>query len=72
MNDDGRTGVVGVNLAKNTDSEDAIADYVTGVQTLGPHVKFVVLNVSCPNVKWTSALSKGVCMCCVCCVCVSI
>jgi len=52
-------GKVGVNLAKNTDSDDAAGDYCFGVETLGPHVDFIVLNVSCPNVKWTSKMSSN-------------
>mmetsp|Transcript_33268 Transcript_33268/g.87982 ORF Transcript_33268/g.87982 Transcript_33268/m.87982 type:complete len:407 (+) Transcript_33268:52-1272(+) len=51
-------GAIGVNLAKNTASDDPYADFVTGMETLGPHVDFVVLNVSCPNVKWTDGMSK--------------
>ena len=27
-------------------------------RALGPHVDVVVLNVSCPNVKWTAGLGK--------------
>lgn len=49
---------MGVNLAKNTESADATQDYVSGVRTLGPLCDFLVLNVSCPNVKWTAALSQ--------------
>jgi len=52
-------GVVGVNLAKNTGSPSAVADYAAGVREIGPEVDLVVLNVSCPNVKWTSTLGQG-------------
>lgn len=52
-------GIVGVNIAKNTTSEDVIGDYKQGVRNLGGHVDFIVLNVSCPNVAWTSTLSKN-------------
>jgi dihydroorotate dehydrogenase len=52
-------GIVGVNIAKNTTSNDIIGDYKQGVRNLGGHVDFIVLNVSCPNVSWTSALSKN-------------
>lgn len=37
--------VVGVNLAKNTLSGDATADYVQGVLTLGPHVDVVKIHI---------------------------
>jgi len=43
--------VVGINIAKNTESKDAVADYTAGVKALGPLVDFVVVNVSCPNVQ---------------------
>ncbi len=41
--------MVGVNLGKNKTSDDACADYVRGVRTLGPHADYIVVNVSCPN-----------------------
>jgi dihydroorotate dehydrogenase len=43
------SGVVGINLGKNKTSEDASADYVTGLQTLAPYADYVVVNVSSPN-----------------------
>jgi dihydroorotate dehydrogenase len=52
-------GIVGVNLAKNTTSNDLIGDYKKGIKNLGQHVDFIVLNVSCPNVAWTKELSKN-------------
>uniref|UniRef100_A0A9J7YGD2 Dihydroorotate dehydrogenase catalytic domain-containing protein n=1 Tax=Cyprinus carpio carpio TaxID=630221 RepID=A0A9J7YGD2_CYPCA len=39
---------LGVNLAKNKLSTDAVLDYVEGVRTLGPLADFLVLNVSSP------------------------
>lgn len=50
-------GIVGVNIAKNTTSNNALADYKQGVQQLGKNVDFIVLNVSCPNVAWTKNLT---------------
>ena len=44
-----RGGLVGVNLGKNKTSEDAAADYVTGLQKLGAHADYLVINVSSPN-----------------------
>lgn len=52
-------GVVGVNIAKNTTSNEVIEDYRKGVRNLGNNVDFVVLNVSCPNVAWTKQLSAN-------------
>ena len=43
----GPSGIISVNLAKNTDSESAEADYCAGVRALGPHVDILVANVSC-------------------------
>lgn len=40
---------LGVNLGKNKSSTDAAADYVAGVQTLGPLADYLVVNVSSPN-----------------------
>ncbi|NXU93069.1 PYRD dehydrogenase, partial [Xiphorhynchus elegans] len=40
---------LGINLGKNKNSIDAAADYVAGVQTLGPLADYLVVNVSSPN-----------------------
>ena len=53
-------GIIGVNLAKNTETKQtAKEDYSLGVQALGPHVDFIVMNISCPNVGWTSKLKDS-------------
>ncbi|HZK90259.1 MAG TPA: quinone-dependent dihydroorotate dehydrogenase [Stellaceae bacterium] len=44
-----RVGVVGVNLGKNRDSEDAAADYLDGVRRVGRLADYFVINVSSPN-----------------------
>jgi dihydroorotate dehydrogenase len=44
-----RSGIVGVNLGKNRDSEDAVADYLDGVQRVGRLADYFVINVSSPN-----------------------
>jgi dihydroorotate dehydrogenase len=49
-------GVVGANLGKNKDSEDAAADYVLGVERLGPLADYLVINVSSPNTPGLRAL----------------
>jgi dihydroorotate dehydrogenase len=43
------TGVLGVNLGANKDSEDRAEDYVQGVNTLAGEVDFFTVNVSSPN-----------------------
>jgi dihydroorotate dehydrogenase len=42
-------GIVGVNLGKNRDSRDALADYALGVRRLAHLADFLVVNVSSPN-----------------------
>lgn len=49
-------GVVGANLGKNKDTEDAAADYVLGVERLGPLADYLVINVSSPNTPGLRAL----------------
>jgi dihydroorotate dehydrogenase len=42
-------GIVGVNVGKNRDSEDAFADYAEGVRRAAPLADYLVVNVSSPN-----------------------
>ncbi|HET8729311.1 MAG TPA: quinone-dependent dihydroorotate dehydrogenase [Alphaproteobacteria bacterium] len=51
-----RSGIVGVNLGRNKDSADAVADYRAGVRTLGPLADYMVVNVSSPNTPGLRAL----------------
>ena len=44
-----RRGIVGVNLGKNRDSEDAAADYTEGVGRVAGLADYLVVNVSSPN-----------------------
>lgn len=39
-------GVVGVNLGKNKESEDADADYVKGIEKFTPVADYFVINIS--------------------------
>jgi dihydroorotate dehydrogenase len=45
----GRPGIVGINIGANKDSADPIADYASGLETLGPHASYVTVNISSPN-----------------------
>jgi dihydroorotate dehydrogenase len=45
----GRPGIVGVNIGKNKESEDAAADYGTAAGRLGGYADYLVMNVSSPN-----------------------
>jgi dihydroorotate dehydrogenase len=44
-----RHGIVGVNVGKNRDSTEAVADYVEGVRRGAPFADYLVVNVSSPN-----------------------
>jgi dihydroorotate dehydrogenase len=44
-----RTGIVGVNIGANKDTEDRAADYVALVEGLAPVVDYLSVNVSSPN-----------------------
>ena len=52
----GLPGIVGVNLGKNKETEDALADYVLGIRSLAPYASYVVINVSSPNTPGLRAL----------------
>ncbi|RZS20873.1 hypothetical protein BHM03_00053447, partial [Ensete ventricosum] len=46
------SGILGVNIGKNKTTEDAVSDYVKGVQTLSQYADylvFFVINISSPN-----------------------
>lgn len=51
-----RNGVVGVNLGKNKETEDAAADYEAGIEALAPLADYLVINVSSPNTPGLRAL----------------
>jgi dihydroorotate dehydrogenase len=41
--------IVGVNIGRNRNSADAVADYAEAARVLGPHADYLVVNVSSPN-----------------------
>jgi dihydroorotate dehydrogenase len=45
----GMAPLVGINLGKNKESADAVADYLAGLRTLGRFADYLVVNVSSPN-----------------------
>ena len=51
-----RRGIIGGNIGKNKDSDDAVADYVTGAARLSPLVDYLTVNVSSPNTPGLRAL----------------
>jgi dihydroorotate dehydrogenase len=42
-------GIVGANVGKNRETEDAAADYELGVAAVAPFADYIVVNVSSPN-----------------------
>ncbi|WP_240932956.1 quinone-dependent dihydroorotate dehydrogenase [Pelagibius litoralis] len=52
----GNRGLVGINLGKNKETEDAAADYEKGAAALGPLADYLVVNVSSPNTPGLRAL----------------
>jgi dihydroorotate dehydrogenase len=42
-------GLLGINLGKNKTSENAVEDYVKGIELFGPIADYLVINVSSPN-----------------------
>ncbi|MBF0249599.1 MAG: quinone-dependent dihydroorotate dehydrogenase [Alphaproteobacteria bacterium] len=53
---DGSVGIVGVNLGKNKETEDAAADYEIGARNFAALADFLVINVSSPNTPGLRAL----------------
>lgn len=51
-------GVLGVNVGKNKDSQDATADYVAAITRLAPLAGYLVVNVSSPNTPGLRALQS--------------
>ena len=45
----GGGGVVGINVGKNKDTTDEVADFVTGIGAVAPHADYLVINISSPN-----------------------
>lgn len=49
-------GIIGVNLGKNKDSDDAVADYTAGIRAMVTLADYLVVNVSSPNTPGLRAL----------------
>lgn len=49
-------GIVGANIGRNKESDDAEADYVAGAERLAPLSDYLVINVSSPNTPGLRAL----------------
>ena len=42
-------GIIGINLGKNKESTDAVADYVKGIKIFAPYADYLTINISSPN-----------------------
>jgi len=42
-------GIIGGNIGKNKETEDALADYTLALRTLYAHVDYITVNISSPN-----------------------
>lgn len=51
--------MLGGNIGKNKDSNDAIADYFTCIQEIYPHVDYITVNISSPNTPGLRAMQQG-------------
>jgi dihydroorotate dehydrogenase len=49
-------GPLGINIGANKDSEDRVADYVTGVRDMAPFADYLTINISSPNTPGLRAL----------------
>lgn len=55
---DKRPGILGVNIGKNRDSEDAIGDYVKLLGAVYGYADYITVNVSSPNTAGLRALQE--------------
>lgn len=51
-------GVVGINIGKNKDTEEAIDDYVIGLKQFYPVADYITVNISSPNTEGLRALQQ--------------
>lgn len=54
----GRSGIIGLNLGKNRDTEDAGSDYEQGIRSAAKFVDYLVINVSSPNTPGLRELQR--------------
>ncbi len=55
----GGSGIVGVNIGANRDSEDRLYDYYAGVRLFAPIASYLTVNVSSPNTPGLRELQSG-------------
>ncbi len=54
-----KPGLVGGNIGKNKETENALDDYVQCLQTIYPHVDYITVNISSPNTPGLRDLQSG-------------
>ncbi|AKM11147.1 quinone-dependent dihydroorotate dehydrogenase [Croceicoccus naphthovorans] len=52
----GRSGIVGINIGANKDSEDRVADYAEMTRIMAPYASYLAVNISSPNTPGLRAL----------------
>lgn len=52
----GKSGVIGINIGANKDSEDRIADYAVMTKLMAPYATYLAVNISSPNTPGLRAL----------------
>ncbi len=52
-------GVVGANIGKNKDSEDAVADFVMLLRKVYAHADYITVNISSPNTEGLRKMQEG-------------
>ncbi len=53
-------GVIGINIGKNRDTEEAVSDYAEGIRRAAPIADYLVINVSSPNTPGLRELQRRV------------
>lgn len=51
-------GILGINLGKNEETEDAIQDYIDGIKKFKDVADYFVINISCPNSPGITSLQN--------------
>ena len=52
-------GVVGGNIGKNKETEDALSDYIAAMRVIYPQVDYITANISSPNTPGLRSLQSG-------------
>lgn len=50
--------ILGINIGKNKVSEDAVADYLKGIENFSQYADYMVINISSPNTPGLRSLQS--------------